>query len=758
MTDIPHIDLPNLQPLDSDDASIVRYSFACDDTGDLYDLLVFDATEELGRPYQVTASLRAVEEATDARTLLGRNVRLTIERGSLARSFCGITTRVVIHDDGGRHPTSTVDVRPALEALALTRNTRIFQDKTVPQILHDALDPALSAYGRTVDSGSLAPDRYATRDYCVQYGETDLDFVHRLMEEEGIGYLFEHEDVERLVLFDSNRALRPLETMDGEPVPFETRVLNIATTEPVTRFDPSTRLASTMVTVRDHDWARGMPRVEEAVDTPETRPGEKRHEVYEHGFERHLTITENHELLGTMLRMAQSAIVGAGLPMGLEDMVHDVPGIRFEGFTSENSAQQSEVRHELLRRDAQSIEGAGAVTGFAPGRKFGLIGHPALGGDYYVTRVSHTSTDVPDRREQGADGQEQANYHNRFECLSLDVPWRPDRRTAKPRIYGVQTATVTGPVGMDIYTDGYGRIRVKFNWDRSGDDPRGHYSCWLRVAQTWAGSGFPGVVFIPRVGMEVIVSFIDGDPDRPLAMGCVYNGRNPTPGLLPMQATKSILRTRTVPHSDGYNELSFEDAMGMERVHIRAQRDLDELVLRNRETRIEQDQFNSVGANQHEEVALDQRISVGRHRYKRVAADERETTVGDHHHSVGGSQVVEVGGAYERHVENGSMLTRVPHGDWVTESNGRIALAQSSESFLVMTSEEGERRGIFLESQGAKLHLTKNRIELRVGASSLVITPTHIQANDKTMPSSGPQPEPDPPEWGDEEGDPDAPG
>src|SRR5690606_19218817 len=133
----------------------------------------------------------------------------------------------------------------------------------------------------------------------------------------------------------------------------------------------------------------------------------------------------------------------------------------------------------------------------------------------------------------------------------------------------------------DIHTDQHGRIKVRFNWDRAPDSFAGDHTCWLRVSQSWAGNTAPGFLFIPRVGMEVVVAFVDGDPDRPLVTGCVYNGENPTPGMLPIEATKSMIRTRTVPHGMGYNELSFEDAMGRERVHLRAERDLDELVLRD---------------------------------------------------------------------------------------------------------------------------------------------------------------------------------
>ena len=739
-------DPPHAASAPGQEHSPVTYSFACDDTADVYEVLSLEGTEELGRPYLFTVHLRASSEDTDSRSLLGRDVHVLLSRAGHARTFCGIVTRVVIHRESHARQTSTVEIRPALEALRLTTNTRIFQRKTALEILETVLTEGLRPYRRELDIEALDVERYPTRDYCVQYHETDFEFAHRLMEEEGIGYYFVYDERELQILFDDKSDCPAVMTMDGGPVRFDPLVRNVVGLEPIVRFEPSVQLASTAVTSRDHDWTRAASRVEHAVEAPDHAPLERRHEVYDHGFAHHLTITENHETLATLLQAAQ--VASSLLPFGLEDLVHDLPGARLPDLTSENSELRTRIRQELLRRDANGAKGTGLVIGFGPGRGFELAGgQNVVGAEHYITKVTHSSAAIYGDSQPGAD---QHNYHNRFECQPKDAPWRPAITTPKPQIHSVQTATVTGPVGTDVWTDQFGRIKVKFHWDRDEFEPGGDHSCWLRVAQSWAGDGFPGFVFLPRVGMEVIVSFINGDPDRPLVTGCVYNGKNPTPNLLPIQATKSMVRTRTVPHGPGYSELSFEDAMGKERVHIRAQRDLDELVLHNHETRVEQDQVNSVGGDQEEEITGDQRVMIGRHRHKMVAADERETTLGDHWHTVRGAAHQHVGGAFEQVVEGGAMLTRVPAGDWVTESDGRIVLAQDTENFIVMTSEEGDGRGIFIDSQGAKIHMTKDKIALTVGASSLVITPTSIQANGKTMPSEGPQPEPDPAEeWGD---------
>jgi type VI secretion system secreted protein VgrG len=296
---------------------------------------------------------------------------------------------------------------------------------------------------------------------------------------------------------------------------------------------------------------------------------------------------------------------------------------------------------------------------------------------------------------------------------------------------------VTGPAGLEVYTDPFGRIRVQFSWDRANDDLSGHYTCWLRVSQAWAGATAPAVLFIPRVGMEVVVSFIDGDPDRPLVTGCVYNGDNPTPALLPLQATKSIIRTRSVPMGTGYNELSFEDAMGMERVFLRAERDLSVLVQQDHEARIEGQQRIAIEGAHSQSIGLDENVRVGRHARRTVEGNALETVMGNRVCSVHGVAREQFGLGYDVQIASGGMSTHVPEGEWITDGRG-IALRAGS-SVLRMTDKEELRdhqndKGVTLMSFGSLVHVTQDRIELKVGDSSIVITPQSVQVNGKTFP------------------------
>jgi type VI secretion system secreted protein VgrG len=290
---------------------------------------------------------------------------------------------------------------------------------------------------------------------------------------------------------------------------------------------------------------------------------------------------------------------------------------------------------------------------------------------------------------------------------------------------------------------------VRFAWDRAdpsfwGSDP----TCWLRVSQTWAGATSPAFLFIPRVGMEVVVSFIDGDPDRPLVTGCVYNGDNAAPAMLPLQATKSVIRTRSVPFGTGYNELSFEDAIGMERVYLRAERDLSELVQNDHEARVGGNEIVTVGGVQTNMVGFDQQVSVGRHYRHAVGGDRQEMTERNVRRTAGGSVDESVYGTYSLLV-GGGVSVRAPQGELVANTARGIAL-ESGSSVLRMTDKEEidtyeKDKGMTLTSFGSTIHLTQDRVEICVGGSSLVITPQMIQANGKTFPATGNPPPQEPP-------------
>lgn len=721
-----------------DAANRVHYELACEKLPHhAYTVTAFEAVEALNAPFHVRLSVSAHDESLDVNELLGHDAQVGLTRGqALVRTFCGIVHRVTLHDNAQMLQTATVEIAPALSSLGFTVNTRIFQDQTALDIVARILEEGLRPYNRSFDAGALDPSAFLTRDYCVQYQESDLDFVHRLLEEEGIGYRFAQDGPESVILFDANAHMPRVSTLDGGPVRFDPAMREWLGAEPIVRFTSQQQLRPTKVSVREHDWTRGQPTVEGSSDIGDAGESARDHEVFQHGFDKKLTVHEDNELLASLVAAIRTALLPHGLPMGLENVVMNLDGAVLERFTEDDLAHQLLRRSQLLARDALTFKGIGLVTDFAPGKTFELLGHPTLGfdGEYAITRVTHRSafdeTDQLPGSHVDAGGIE---FHTCFECLPIGVAWRPERTTRKPRIYGVQTAKVTGPIGMNVHTDAHGRIKVRFPWDRQSDRPDGHYTAWLRVGQIWAGGGGPGFFFVPRIGMEVIISFLDGDPDRPLVTGCVYNGQNATPGFLPVQATKSIIRTRTVPHSDGHNEISFEDAMGMERVHIRSQRNLSELVLRHRESDVKGTSEHRVGESERHQVGRDHIVTAGRSANLTAGAD-MNFHAASYNRTVTGFSTEYLGKGAQIVVEEGSMSTVVENGELVLDAKGGVCLRQGEQSGITIMPEEAGGQ-VSIDSRGATIRLSEELVEIAVGHSTVRIGPTYIQINGKTFPA-----------------------
>ena len=687
-------------------------------------------TEALNTPYEVVLDVETEDRDADPRALLGGEMELLLERGDEHhRRVTGIVRRVEESHQRSHHVSARLHVVPALWALGEGRDSVIFQQQTAVQILETVLARALGPYRREADLSGLGDD-YAQREYCVQYRESHLAFCQRLMEEEGIGYYFDFEGDggEKLVLFDRNGSLPPVATVaDDAAIPFRSRAgIVSASNEPIMELSPARALTATHQMVRDYDWTQAQTRVEATVDAADDR-GRTR-SVYDHGHGRSVSLYD--------------------FQAGGRYQANDVD-------------TQASRRHEGLLRDADRSVGVSLAIGMAPGHRFSLQDHPTPGmdGDYLVTKVTHHKSPPPGE-EHHASGEA---YHNVFECIPLAAEWRPERATPKPAIYGVQTAVVTGGEAGEIHTDEYGRIQVLFHWDREGVEPT---SCWLRVAQVWAGHdgmGHPGFLFIPRVGMEAIVTFINGDPDRPMVTGTVYNGQNLPPVALPDEASRSMIRTRSLG-GDGYNELSFEDAGGREEVHLRAERNLRELVRNDHTTHVLHDQTNTVDGKQevhvegefrHVHVDHEERYDVDENRLLTIGGDHEVTVRGRQGIEVRGPQDVEVIGA-ERYAVRGAGgrsvlvearleenvgqgvtrridaggLTTTTQGDSQHTVAGRGELS-ASETIRV-TSRGGEliasAQGVSVTSHGPMSHRSVGPMTLQSSADITLTSPSKISA------------------------------
>jgi type VI secretion system secreted protein VgrG len=571
----------------------------------------FTLSESLDEPYELKIRLLADLGTVhvDPEALLEANLTLRMTRGDEERLVHGVVARVDYagpEDDVVRLDLTVV---PALSLLERWTRSRIFQEKSVVDIVTEIVRDNLSVYDREVDT-SLLTRAHEVRDYCVQHRERDLEFVRRILAEEGIFVLFDHADErrERIVLVDDQATfvsigLELLEDAGGghdpSPVPVLTDRAELADTAGITGFVGHRAMATRSVVVSGWSWKPSAPSVMSAThDMDVDRPGWIG-ELHQHD-ERRLVEEDR----------------------GDGDQRDETP-VLAERLLTAGSSRRASVR------------GCGLVTSFAAGHTFVLDGHPDEGLDgvaYLLRRVVHRA-DCPEV-ERGASQAAGKNYENTFVCAPLEVA-QPPAMLPKPRIYGFQTAVVVGPPGEEIHVDRHGRIKVLMPWDREHREAAPDTSCWLRVAQMWAGATW-GSFFVPRVGMEVLVSFIDGDPDRPIVTGCVYNGANPPPYPLPDEKTKSTIKTSSSPGGDGYNELRFEDAKGAEEIFVHGQRDMN--------TRVKRNQTNTVGHDQTITVRNDREVTVEGHEKHAVTKDRMRRVEGTEEVIIVGSQNVQIGG------------------------------------------------------------------------------------------------------------------
>lgn len=507
----------------------------------------FEATEEVNSLYSVDVLVLTSGAAAGVpeREVLGQRAALAVfvpERAP--RTFHGIVISVrteQVYEDG--RVARRFRVAPRMWLLTRRRFSRIFQDKSVREIVDYLLD------GVGAPREWRTTSAYQARTYCVQYDETDHELAERLLAEEGIFHCFEQPlDVTGDVLGEGERVVLG----DGAayaPIP----------SGPDLAFR---RDAHTGGVLADEDSV-GEISLGEAVEPTAVR-------LLDYDFRRP--------------RLDLTTRVGTDTYAGTELLVYDHHG---ENADADLQTSRATKYLEQLRAPAITARGASLCRRLTPGARVVLSGHEMdrVNGSYVVVRVEHRGT-TPDVGAQG-----EARYVNRFVWAPASVVVRP-RRPARVRQQVMESATVVGPPGQEIHTDALGRVKVQFPWDRDGryDD---HSSCYLRVMTAWAGDGF-GVHFLPRVGMEVLIGFIGGDVDRPVVMGCLHNATHPVPDGLPGAATRSTLRSRSSPNGGGFNEIAFEDEQGNEQLFVHAQRNLEEIVGNNHQTEVRRDRRETV--------------------------------------------------------------------------------------------------------------------------------------------------------------------
>ncbi|EMS3382937.1 type VI secretion system tip protein VgrG, partial [Escherichia coli] len=503
--------------------------------------------------------------------VLDKMAYLTIWQGDeVQRRVKGVVTWFELGENDKNQMLYSMKVHPPLWRAGLRQNFRIFQNEDIKSILGTMLQE-----NGVTEWSPLFSEPHPSREFCVQYGETDYDFLCRMAAEEGIFFYEEHaykSTDQSLVLCDTVRHLP-----ESFEIPWNPNTRTEVSTLCISQFRYSAQIRPSSVVTKDYTFKRPgwAGRFEQ----------EGQHQDYQR----------------------------------TQYEVYDYPG-RFKGAHGQNFARW---QMDGWRNNAETARGMSRSPEIWPGRRIVLTGHPQanLNREWQVV-----ASELHGEQPQAVPGRQGAGtaLENHFAVIPADRTWRP-QPLLKPLVDGPQSAVVTGPAGEEIFCDEHGRVRVKFNWDRYNPSNQDS-SCWIRVAQAWAGTGF-GNLAIPRVGQEVIVDFLNGDPDQPIIMGRTYHHENRTPGSLPGTKTQMTIRSKTYKGS-GFNELKFDDATGKEQVYIHAQKNMNTEVLNNRTTDVINNHAETIGNNQMIAVTNNQIQTVGVNQIETVGSKAVSTTQG----------------------------------------------------------------------------------------------------------------------------------
>ncbi|MBN3116506.1 type VI secretion system tip protein VgrG [Pectobacterium brasiliense] len=557
----------------------------------------FRLDEGLNRPFSLSLSLASALPDVDFGAVLDQPCELMIwYEGELKRRVSGIISGFTQGDTGFRRTRYQIEVRPALWRLGLRTNARIFQAQKPEAIIGALLEEA----GIT-DYAFALRNEHAVREYCVQYRESDLAFITRLAAEEGMYFFHEYEEGKHRVVFaDDAGALTK-----GPELFFNLATQGLSEGEYVRRFHYAERVSTAEVELKDYSFktpAYGLSHKKMSGELAHQR------ESYQH---------------------------------------YDYPG-RYKQDPSGKAF--SGYRLDALRSGAVTSEGESNCAGLMPGNTFTLTEHPnaTLNAVWQTVSVTHVGQQPQALEEES--GGEPTTMSNSFAVVKGTTTWRA-AMPYKPMVDGPQIATVVGPTGEEIYCDQYGRIKLQFPWDRYGAS-NDQSSCWVRVSQGWAGGQY-GMIAIPRIGHEVIVSFLEGDPDQPIVTGRTFHATNPSPYPLPANKTRTVLRTKT-HQGEGFNELRFEDQAGQEEIYIHGQKDLKALVENDVVWHIKHDAHTEIDNERVTRVKANDHLTVENEKRDHVKGALSLTVDASMHQKLGQALLVEAG--EEVHVKAGAKV------------------------------------------------------------------------------------------------------
>jgi type VI secretion system secreted protein VgrG len=654
-------------------------------------------TEQLGRPFVIKVDLLSEEPAVNFLELIGKgaNIRWTMPGDQKTRHFGGYFRSFVQRPRTEGFYCYEATIVPWLWFLTRTADCRIFHsamteppdEMTVPGIIKKVFkDHGFDDYTPSL-TGS-----YRKMDHCVQYRETDFNFISRLMEQEGIYYFFEHEDEgkkHKLKLVDAMSA--HAEYPDYGSIKYRASNDNV---------DAKGNILS---------WCR----------LKQVQPGA--YKVNDFDFKRPKT-----PLLGG----------------GTKDRNHANSTFEMYDFSANYADEEAgdygdrygKLRIEELQAQHDLIVGQTDCPGIVCGAKFKLEDHPRSdeNGSYVIVGVSYRCTaEAYKTSSQAQGGQPEKRFVCDFTAIPADSVFRPARTTVKPRIQGPQTAMVVGKGGEEIWTDEFGRIKVQFHWDRYSTADE-NTPCWVRVAQSWAGKNW-GSIFIPRIGQEVIVEFLDGNPDRPIVTGAVYNGESKPPYTLPDNATRSTIKSNSSKGGGGFNEFRFEDKKGSEQVFMHAEKDQDvrvkndakEWIGNERHLHVIAKKYETVDSDKHAHVKGDHLQKVDGSIDKTIGKDEVSKISGNKHMAITGDYVLKAdGNLHEKVTGNHHEQTT---GDIRLTATGKVDVSATGGAAVVSDGGNVHVKGMVVVIEGM------TQLSLKAGANFIDIGPSGVSISGMPM-------------------------
>ncbi len=640
--------------------------------GDTLVLERLEGRDELGRPFSHELALISVDDGLSLDALLGKPMGLAVQLADGSdRYFHGIVARCSQTAHRGQFASYQVTLKPWLWLLSRTSDCRIFQSKTVPEIIKQVFrDLGFS------DFEDALTRSYREWEYCVQYRETSLDFVSRLMEQEGIYYYFRHEKSRHvLVLCDAYGAHH---TAPGyASVPFYP-------------LDDQMR-------ERDHihDWRMAR----------EVQPGSL--ELNDYDFQRP---SARLEVRSSIARPHSNA----------DYPLYDYPG---EYVQSKDGEQYARNRIEAIHTQHERVQLKSNARGLGVGNLFSMSGYPRVdqNREYLIVAADYLITQ--ERYESGGDSVA-FQFDSTLTCIDASQVFRPLPLTVQPIVQGPQTAMVVGPKGEEIWTDQFGRVKVHFYWDRH-DQSNENSSCWIRVSQNWAGKNW-GAIQIPRIGQEVIVSFLEGDPDRPIITGRVYNAEQTVPYDLPANATQSGVKSRSSKGGTpaNFNEIRMEDKKGEEQLFIHAEK--------NQDIEVENDETHWVGHDRSKTIDNDETVKVKRDRTETVDRHETITVHGNRSKTVDKNETVKIGMNKSETILMASLqnvgmgrMENVGLGYSLNVGmmmNTLVGLNQSTQVAKKKTTSVGEQYAISVGGKDEGSSVTLDGKSIRLGAQAIELT------------------------------------